>query len=154
MQQFSYLLWLRNPSSPPSLAGTCLLPNDTTKSFGQAVCFGLWELVSLTLLFSRHFTIWKIILILVVVGSAVGMVFQPTLVAAEAHYRNSDRSVVTAIRNFLRSFGGAFGLALSAIICSNTLRSQLQDAAVALPASIITTILKSIFSSVSKNFDL
>jgi hypothetical protein len=61
------------------------------------------------------------ILVLVCEGAGVGLVFQPTLVAAQAHSSKNDRAVVISVRNFARALGGAAGLALSPAIFSNIL---------------------------------
>lgn len=122
---------------------------STTKRYGEVIWTGysLWTLgAGLTLTFSRDFAIWKIVLILAVEGSGVGMIFQPTLVAAQAHSKKSDRAVVIAVRNFLRSFGGAVGLALSAAVYSNSLKNHLLNASITLPSAVTTTILASILS--------
>lgn len=122
---------------------------STTKRYGEVIWTGytLWTLgAGLTLTFARDFAIWKIVLILAVEGSGVGMIFQPTLVAAQAHSKKSDRAVVIAVRNFLRSFGGAVGLALSAAVYSNSLKNHLLNASITLPSTVTTTILGSILS--------
>lgn len=54
-----------------------------------------------------------------------GNVFQPTLVALQAQTPKSQRAVVTSNRNFLRSSGGAVGLAVSSAILSNVLKGSL-----------------------------
>lgn len=115
------------------------------KRYGEVIWAGyaLWLLGSgLTLLFNRSLQPWAIVLILLVEGSGVGFVFQPTLVAAQAHSAKEDRAVVISARNFLRAFGGATGLALSSAIFSNVLR---RDTA-ALPDIMQEHILNSILS--------
>jgi hypothetical protein len=96
------------------------------------------------LLFDRTTASWKIVVILMVEGAGVGCVFQPTLVAAQAHSRKSDRAVVISVRNFLRALGGALGLALSSAVFSNTLKKQLNSLAVPLPEDFKSAILDSI----------
>lgn len=64
-------------------------------------------------------------LFLILVGMGTGNVFQPTLVALQAQTPKSQRAVVTSNRNFLRSSGGAVGLAVSSAILSNVLKSSL-----------------------------
>ena len=64
---------------------------------------------------------------LFLVGTGTGMVFQPTLVALQAQTPKMQRAVVTSNRNFLRSSGGAVGLAVSSAILANVLRSSLPE---------------------------
>lgn len=45
--------------------------------------------------------------------------------AAQAHSKKADRAVVISIRNFMRSLGGACGLALSAAILSSVFRKNI-----------------------------
>lgn len=71
-------------------------------------------------------------------------VFQPTLVAAQAHSLKSDRAVVISVRNFLRAFGGSLGLALSSAIFSNALKRALNALSTPLPADLKSGILDAI----------
>lgn len=82
--------------------------------------------------------------ILIVAGAGVGNVFQPTLVAAQAHSRKHDRAVVISVRNFLRSLGGAIGLALSSAVFSNVLSKTLNTSANSIPTATKDSILASI----------
>lgn len=125
----------------PILKGEILttLPNRTG--------YALWTLgAGLVLLFSRTTPRWQIVIILIVEGAGVGFVFQPTLVAAQAHSLKRDRAVVISVRNFLRAFGGALGLALSSAVFSNSLKSALnsKSTSTALPSGYIAEILASI----------
>lgn len=118
-----------------------------TKRYGEVIWtgFALWTLGDgLVLLFSRTLDTWKIVLILIVAGAGVGNVFQPTLVAAQAHSRKHDRAVVISVRNFLRSLGGAIGLALSSAVFSNVLAKTLNSLADSIPAATKGAILASI----------
>jgi MFS family permease len=112
------------------------------KRYGEVIWTGysLWALGSgLTLLFNRSIQPWAIVLILLIEGAGVGFVFQPTLVAAQAHSATEDRAVVISVRNFARSLGGALGLALSSAIVSNVLASKTAF----LPDSVRSRILAS-----------
>lgn len=64
---------------------------------------------------------------LILIGMGTGMVFQPTLVALQAQTPKMQRAVVTSNRNFLRSSGGAVGLAVSSAILANVLRGSLPE---------------------------
>lgn len=61
----------------------------------------------------------------VIVGVGVGNVFQPCLVAIQAHSPKALRAVVISNRNFLRALGGAVGLACSSQLLQSSLRRAL-----------------------------
>lgn len=77
-------------------------------------------------------------------GAGVGNVFQPTLVAAQAHSLKRDRAVVIGVRNFLRALGGSVGLALSSAVFSNVLKERLNSLSTPLPGNFKEHILASI----------
>lgn len=88
--------------------------------------FGAWTLgCGLTVLFDRttHPAVCSVIL--AIVGLGVGNIFQPTLVALQAHSPKAQRAVVVSNRNFFRCCGGACGLAVSAAVLQASLRSAL-----------------------------
>jgi hypothetical protein len=58
-------------------------------------------------------------------GSGVGNVFQPTLIALQAHCRKAQRAVVISNRNFLRAFGGSLGLGASSLVMQTQLKRSL-----------------------------
>jgi len=88
--------------------------------------FFLWTLgAALTTLFTRTFPVAAMVVILACQGCGVGLVFQPCLVALQAHCTKTQRAVVISNRNFLRSTGGAIGLAASAVLLQNRLKSAL-----------------------------
>lgn len=92
--------------------------------YGEVIWLGffLWTLgVGLTCMFNRDTPIWAIVVILFVQGLGVGAVFQPVLVALQAHCTKAQRAVVISNRNFIRSLGGAVGLAISAAALQNSL---------------------------------
>lgn len=64
-------------------------------------------------------------MVLGIIGVGVGCVFQPTLVALQAHVPKARRAVITSNRNFFRCGGGACGLAVSAAVLQGTLRAHL-----------------------------
>ena len=118
-----------------------------TKRYGEIIWSGyaLWFLGSgLMLLLTRTTPKWHIIVFIIIEGMGVGHVFQPTLVAAQAHSRKSDRAVVISVRNFLRALGGALGLALSSAIFSNVLKGSLNSLSDPLPESVKQGILAAI----------
>jgi len=66
------------------------------------------------------------------------------LVAAQATSEKKDRAVVTGARNFFRTIGGAFGLAICSAILNNTLSSRLA-AEPSISPELRETIIKSAF---------
>jgi len=88
--------------------------------------FGIWTIGSgLLVLANETINFGWIALFLILMGFGTGLVFQPTLVALQAHCPKSQRAVVTSNRNFLRSSGGAVGLAVSSAILANVLKASL-----------------------------
>lgn len=66
-----------------------------------------------------------IIIAQVFVGIGAGNVFQPCLIALQAHSPKALRAVVISNRNFLRALGGAVGLACSSQIMQSALNKAL-----------------------------
>ncbi|ORY78171.1 major facilitator superfamily domain-containing protein [Protomyces lactucae-debilis] len=96
--------------------------------YGEVIWVGffLWTLgQGLTCLFSRQFPIWAIALVLCITGFGIGMVFQPTLVALQAQCLKSQRAVVISNRSFMRAFGGAIGLAITAAVSQRVIKKGL-----------------------------
>lgn len=88
--------------------------------------FGVWTMgAGLLVLANETIHLGLLSIFLVFVGCGTGMVFQPTLVALQAHCPKSQRAVVTSNRNFLRSSGGAVGLAVSSAVLANVLKGSL-----------------------------
>ncbi|KAF2137645.1 uncharacterized protein K452DRAFT_329163 [Aplosporella prunicola CBS 121167] len=88
--------------------------------------FALWTLAAaLITLFDRALAPAAMLPVLALCGAGVGLVFQPTLVALQAHSPKKHRAVVIAARNFLRSLGGAVGLAAEAAVLQKALRDKL-----------------------------
>ncbi|RDL37184.1 putative mfs transporter protein [Venustampulla echinocandica] len=117
------------------------------KRYGEVIWIGyaLWTLGSgLILQFDRSTPRWKIILILIVEGAGVGNVFQPSLIASQAHSSKQDRAVVISVRNFLRAFGGALGLALSSAVYSNVLKKSIHEVSTPIPSGYMSQVLASI----------
>ncbi|KIK80219.1 hypothetical protein PAXRUDRAFT_244285 [Paxillus rubicundulus Ve08.2h10] len=72
-------------------------------------------------------------------GIGAGQTLQPTTVAAQASVSRKDMSVVTAVRNFVRMFGGTLSLAIGSTLINNSLRTALSS--LALTPSAIATII-------------
>lgn len=79
----------------------------------------------LACILDRHTSIAIVVVVLAIIGSGVGCVFQPTLVALQSHVPKARRAVITSNRNFFRCMGGACGLAVSAAVMQSTLRAHL-----------------------------
>ncbi|CAG9986520.1 unnamed protein product [Clonostachys byssicola] len=98
------------------------------KCYGECLWFGfgIWTLGSgLCLLLTRETPIGIIIIPLIVMGIGVGCIFQPILVALQAHSPKARRAVIISNRNFCRCAGGACGLAVSAAVMQASLRASL-----------------------------
>lgn len=96
--------------------------------YGEVIWLGfsLWTIgVGLTCMFDLNTPVAAIVVILIVQGAGVGLIFQPTLVALQAHCSKEQRAVVISNRNFLRSLGGAVGLAISAATLQNSLKKAM-----------------------------
>ncbi|KAL4897300.1 major facilitator superfamily domain-containing protein [Aspergillus ambiguus] len=110
------------------------------------VGFGIWTVGSgLTVLYNRTIHPGAIIVVGGIVGVGVGFVFQPTLLAAQAHCRKAQRAAVISSRNFFRCLGGACGLAASAAILQRSLRSSLPTKYLHISDSTYSRPLKSDF---------
>lgn len=126
IQTSCYFLALVVPQSLSSVF--CGQIISRTKHYWYILWFGygLW-LISLGLI-----NLWTVnnrrainIITLVLNGMGIGCIFQPTLVAAQAHSFKKDRATVISTRNVLRSFGGAIGLAISSTIIVNSFTNNL-----------------------------
>jgi MFS family permease len=110
-----------------TLAGLCM---SRFNFYGYILWggFGIWLCgSSLLIIADKNLHIGWLSFFLFLVGTGTGMVFQPTLVALQAQTPKMQRAVVTSNRNFLRSSGGAVGLAVSSAILANVLRSSLPE---------------------------
>ncbi|KAL5402327.1 hypothetical protein PMIN06_009917 [Paraphaeosphaeria minitans] len=110
--------------------------------YGEVIWSGffLWTLGNgLTCMFDLNTSIAAIVIILALQGVGVGFVFQPTLVALQAHCTKAQRAVVISNRNFLRSLGGAVGLAVSAAVLQNSLKKALPSDFASLALSTYST---------------
>ncbi|KAF6822238.1 major facilitator superfamily transporter [Colletotrichum musicola] len=116
------------------------------------VGFFLWTLGNgLTILLDRNTGLGELVPILIVVGSGIGLTLQPTLVGMYANSRSEDRAVTTGLRNFVRTIGGAFGLVVSGVILSNTLRRDLSGRDF-VSDSVIAELTSSTYTLDSKGF--
>ncbi|KAF7558268.1 hypothetical protein G7Z17_g47 [Cylindrodendrum hubeiense] len=98
------------------------------KRYLEVIVFGfsMWTLGSgLALMLDRHTKPAIIMIPLIFNGIGVGCIFQPTLVALQAHTPKRRRAVIISNRNLFRSAGGATGLAVSAAVLQARLRATL-----------------------------
>lgn len=101
-----------------------------TKKYWFVIWFGyiVWIIaVCLLNIWSTSNNIGVNIITLILNGMGVGCIFQPTMVALQAHSYKKDRATVISTRNVLRSFGGAIGLAISSTILANTFKANLTN---------------------------
>lgn len=90
--------------------------------------FGIWTIGSgLMIMCDENTHLGLVAFFLVLTGCGTGSIFQPTLVALQAHCPKEQRAVVTSNRNTLRSLGAAVSLAVSGALLANTLRSSLPE---------------------------
>ncbi|OAL36556.1 hypothetical protein AYO20_04172 [Fonsecaea nubica] len=98
------------------------------KRYGVVIWTGfiIWTLgAGLICSFSRTTHPAVIAVILSISGIGAGCIFQPVLIALQAHCSKAQRAAVVSNRNFLRSSGGAVGLSISAQVLQSSLRRKL-----------------------------
>jgi MFS family permease len=103
--------------------------------YGEIIWVGFfcWTLgVGLTCSFDVDTPKYGMALVLFVEGIGIGCIFQPTIVALQAHCTKAQRAVVISNRNFIRALGGSIGLAISATIMQNKLQQHMPAKFVAL----------------------
>ncbi|KAB8237752.1 major facilitator superfamily domain-containing protein [Aspergillus alliaceus] len=97
--------------------------------YGEVIWAGFfcWSLsgAGLLCLFDQGTSLAVIVISLIILGSGVGNVFQPCLVAIQAHSPSDLRAVVISNRNFFRALGGAVGLACCSVIQQTALQRAL-----------------------------
>lgn len=97
------------------------------------------------------------VVILLIIGSGVGCTFQPTMIAAQAQSRKSERAVVISARNVIRSLGGSVGVAVGSVIVSNSLIGEIDlaienpDAYGNIPTSYLNYLKQHIYSTLNVN---
>jgi predicted MFS family arabinose efflux permease len=90
--------------------------------------FGIWSVGSgLMIMCDENTHLGLVAFFLILTGCGTGSIFQPTLVALQAHCSREQRAVVTSNRNTLRSLGAAVSIAVSGALLANTLRSSLPE---------------------------
>lgn len=98
------------------------------KRYGVVIWTGftVWTLgAGLICSFSRTTSPAAVAAILSISGIGAGCIFQPVLIALQAHCSKPQRAAVISNRNFLRSSGGAVGLSISAQVLQSSLRNNL-----------------------------
>ncbi|WWC69847.1 uncharacterized protein I206_103790 [Kwoniella pini CBS 10737] len=100
--------------------------NRTWASF--FVGFVLWTAgQGAQLCFGKSTTKGVIIGCLILQGFGIGSTIQSTLVLAQASGLSGDRAVITGVRNFARTSGGAIGLAIGNSILQNVFLGHLPE---------------------------
>lgn len=90
--------------------------------------FGIWSVGSgLMIMSDENTNLGLVAFFLILTGCGTGSIFQPTLVALQAHCPKEQRAVVTSNRNTLRSLGAAVSIAVSGALLANTLKSSLPE---------------------------
>jgi MFS family permease len=90
--------------------------------------FGIWTVGSgLMIMCDEDTNLGLVAFFLFLTGSGTGSIFQPTLVALQAHFPKEQRAVVTSNRNTMRSLGAAVSLAVSGALLANTLKKSLPE---------------------------
>ncbi|RSH89300.1 hypothetical protein EHS25_002412 [Saitozyma podzolica] len=100
-----------------------------TNHYKRVIIIGgiLWTLSQgLQILWGPDTNIGEVVGVLQINTIGVGFLLQTTLVAALNTSAAPDRAVVTSGRNFFRTMGGAFGLAIANAVYNNVVSSQLQ----------------------------
>ena len=100
------------------------------KRYGEVIWAGFicWTIGAGSMCaFNRDTPIYGIILSGMITGIGVGNIFQPCLIAIQAHSPKAQRAVIISNRNFLRALGGATGLAVCAQVLQTTLKKSLPD---------------------------
>lgn len=102
--------------------------NSKTGKYVECLYFGgaMWVAgTGIKICFDFHTSIALLVCLNLIQGLGIGFTFQPTLLALLANSSDEDRAVVTGIRNFFRSFGGAVGLIITGVIFDNYFRNKL-----------------------------
>ncbi|OIW28586.1 MFS general substrate transporter [Coniochaeta ligniaria NRRL 30616] len=124
-----------------SLAGVCSGPAMTLTSRYMPVLwvgFIFWTVgAGLKLLFNRSTSIAVYVTVVLIEGTGVGFVFQPSLVALQALSTKSELAVTTSTRNWVRALGSAVGVAVSTAVQFAVTTASLPRG---LPASIGSTV--------------
>ena len=90
--------------------------------------FGIWSVgQGLMIMCDENTHLGLVAFFLILTGSGTGCIFQPTLVALQAHCPKEQRAVVTSNRNTLRSLGASVSLAVSGALLANTLKRSLPE---------------------------
>ncbi|GAA5975695.1 hypothetical protein JCM10908_005247 [Rhodotorula pacifica] len=107
------------------VSGQCIARTGEYKPFIVGG-YAMWAIgLGLLSTLDEHSSTARVIGYQILNGCGQGQTLQTTMVAAQAAVERSEMSVVTSVRNFMRSLGGTIFLVVGATIINNTLRSQL-----------------------------
>lgn len=90
------------------------------------------------------------VVILLVMGTGVAFTFQPTMVAVQAQAKKADRAVVISMRNVVRSFGGAIGIAVGSMIISNTVLKEIRSTTIPIAHTFLDKMAANIFATIDE----
>lgn len=149
MRSSVLLLPLVIPQSMMSTVAGCLISLIGHYFPIMAAGFAFWLTgQGLTLGFHQHSSDSYIIGALFVMGTGVGFIFQPSMVAAQANSKKAQRAVVIGTRNVIRSFGGALGISCSSLIISNSILREINSNydTSPLPSSFLSYLKNNIYT--------
>lgn len=101
--------------------------------------------VGMTLKWNAETLVGYIAGTLLLIGTGAGFIFQPSIVAIQANCKKSQRAVIIGFRNVLRSFGGAFGIAICSLIIANSVIDKAKSDS-SLPDEFVQQLSKHVFS--------
>ncbi|BGP38778.1 hypothetical protein JCM10449v2_002715 [Rhodotorula kratochvilovae] len=99
-----------------------------TGEYKPSICIGyaMWTIgLGLLSTLDENTSTARIVGYQILNGAGQGGTLQTSMVAVQAAVARSEMSVVTSVRNFMRSLGGTVFLVIAATILNNTLRSKL-----------------------------
>ncbi|KAH0522840.1 hypothetical protein TsFJ059_006627 [Trichoderma semiorbis] len=105
----------------------------------------LWLLgAGLKMLFRQNTSVGVYLGALLVEGWGIGCVFQPGLVALQAHCPPKDRAVVTSTRNLFRMLGSVIGMTIATALQTAVTQSALPDN---VPHSVLSQVTQGVSPS-------
>ncbi|KAF7588954.1 hypothetical protein BBP40_004995 [Aspergillus hancockii] len=116
------------PQSLASMSGGEYM--SRVKRFAEVLWTGylFWTRgAALALLFENNTSKGAIAGDLIVTGLGIGFTFQTGIIAIKSHVSLAQRAVIISGRSFFRCFGGACGLAVSAVILQSELKASLPE---------------------------
>lgn len=130
LKSTTVLVGLYIPQAITSIIGGQIISFTGHYYYVIIVGYAMWTLGScLLLLVTPTINIGWLVFFLIIISLGIGFTFQPTVVAAQALSKKSERAVVISCRNVVRSFGGALGIAVSSLVISTSILQSIASAA-------------------------